>query len=80
MSVGDVLALLGGSGGAVALAMLALFISGQVVPKARVDELKEEIVELKQERDVHAARADAGVLAAQMAKELVTGLRKELLP
>jgi hypothetical protein len=80
VSVSEIVALLGGSGGAVALAMLSLFISGQVVPKSRVDDLKEEIAELKQERDVHAARADAGVLAAQMAKELVTGLRKELLP
>jgi hypothetical protein len=75
-----VLSILGGSGGAVALGMLALFITGQIVPKSRVEELREEIVELKQERDIHAARADAGVLAAQVAKELMTGLRKELLP
>lgn len=43
MSVTEVFTLLGGSGGAVGLVMLALFITGHIVPKSRVEDAKAEL-------------------------------------
>lgn len=94
MSAAEILGLLGGSGGTVGLVMLALFIAGQVVPKKRVEEEKQNTEEMKKERDewkmianlerqradVERQRADAGVLAGQIAKEIVTSLRREITP
>jgi hypothetical protein len=92
MSVGDIVSLMGGSGGAVGLLMLALFIVGQVVPKSRIEESKADLEDMKKERDewkqianlerqradVERQRADAGVLAGQIARDIITGLRKEI--
>jgi hypothetical protein len=98
MSPTEILSLLGGSGGAVGLVMLALFITGHIVPKSRVSESKEElaaalaiireerdewrkIAEIERQRaDVERQRADAGVLAGQIAKDIMIGLRKEIAP
>lgn len=77
MSVGDLLTIMGGSGGGVGLIVLALFITGYIVPKSTVDEKNAEIVELKTEIKIQMARGDAGILAAAVTKELVSGLRKE---
>jgi hypothetical protein len=65
------------SGGAFGVVCFC-FIIGWIVPKWRYDELKEENKELKQNLAIQTARGDAGVLAAQVTKELVSGLRKEL--
>jgi hypothetical protein len=94
MAIGDVLAILGGSGGAVGLVMLALFIAGYIVPRSRVEEERGNTSEIRKERDewktianlerqradVERQRADAGVLAAAIAKDIVTSLRKEIAP
>lgn len=92
MSVAEVISLLGGSGGAIGLVILALFITGNIIPKSRVEEMKAEREELKDERDewkkiaeierqradVERQRADAGILAGQIAKDIMIGLRKEI--
>lgn len=79
MSVGDVLSILGQSiSGTVALVMLALFITGQIVPKSRVDEVKEERDEWKKTAENERLRADAGVMTGQIVKDVFTTLHKEL--
>lgn len=98
MSLAEILSIFGGSGGAIGLVMLALFITGHIVPKSRVAESKAEILaalsiareerdewrkiaELERQRaDVERQRADAGVLAGQIAKDIMVGLRKEIAP
>lgn len=80
MSVSDLLTIMGGSGGGVGIIFLVLFITGYIVPKSVVEEKNEEIAELKQELRIQQARGDAGVLAAAVTKELVSGLRKEQEP
>lgn len=92
MSPTDIISLIGGSGGSVALVMLALFITGHIVPKSRVEESKADLEEMRKERDewkaianlerqradIERQRADAGVLAGAIAKDIVTSLRKEI--
>jgi len=93
MSPTEIIALLGGSGGgAVGLVMLALFISGHIVPKSRLTEIRADMRALREERDewkkiseierqradVERQRADAGVLAGQIAKDIMLSLRKEI--
>ncbi len=67
------------SGGFAGIIVFCLII-GWIVPKWRYEELKEENEELKKNLAIQTARGDVGVLAAQVTKELVTGLRKELTP
>lgn len=69
---------IGGTSGGVAIVMLILFITGQIYPKTTVDDLKEEIDELKLERTIQAQRAEAGVLAGQVVKDVMLSLRGEL--
>jgi hypothetical protein len=64
-------------GGFAGLACIG-FILKWIVPGWRYEEVLEENKELKQELRIQTARGDAGVLAAQVTKELVTGLRREL--
>lgn len=98
MSPTEILSIFGGSGGAVGLVMLALFITGHIVPKGRVEESRAELVaalaiakeekdewkkiaEIERQRaDVERQRGDAGVLAGQIAKDIMIGLRKEIDP
>jgi hypothetical protein len=92
MSFTEILPFLGGSGGAIGVVMLALFITGHIVPKSRIAEINHEKEEIRAERnewkqiaeierqraDVERQRADAGVLAGQIAKDIMQGLRKEI--
>lgn len=78
MSVTDLFSTIGGTSGGIAIVMLVLFITGQVFPKTVVDDLKEEIDELKLERTIQAQRAEAGVLAGQVVKDVMIGLREGL--
>jgi hypothetical protein len=80
MSIGDVLTLLGGTGGGIGLVMLALFITGYIVPKSRVDDIKEERDEWKRTSELERQRADASVAASQIVKDVMISLRKELGP
>jgi hypothetical protein len=65
--------------------MLALFITGQIVPRSRIDEVRREVREAKEERDEwkkiaenERLRADAGVAAGQVVRDVMMALRKEL--
>lgn len=98
MSVTEILSILGGSGGAVGLLVIALFVTGQIVSgKSSAESRKElelafqvikeerdewrKIAEIERQRaDVERQRADAGVLAGQIAKDIMIGLRKEINP
>lgn len=77
MSAGEIVTLLGGTGGGVGLVFLALFIAGYIVPKSRVDELKEERDEYKRALELERARSDSAVAASQVIKDVLGGLRKE---
>jgi hypothetical protein len=81
----EILTLLGGSSGTVAILMLALFITGHVVPKGRIEEMRGEIREAKEERDEwkkiaenERLRSDASVAAGQVVRDVMIALRKEL--
>jgi hypothetical protein len=92
MSVGDILSIFGGTGGGIGLVMLALFITGHIVPGSRIQDIEKEKEELKAERnewkkiseierqraDVERQRADAGILAGQIVKDIMLSLRKEI--
>jgi len=88
MSVGDVVQLLGqGVSGVVAIAMLALFITGQIVPKSRIDEIKEDLAAMKEERDewkraaqVNQQIATVQTQTSQIVRDVMQGLRKEIEP
>lgn len=66
------------SGGGFAGLMVLCFLMKWIVPGWMYKEKQEELKETKQELAIQTARGDAGVLAAQVTKELVSGLRKEL--
>jgi len=68
------------SGGGFAGLMVVCFIFKWIVPGWMYTEKEEECKELKQNLAIQTARGDAGVLAAQVTKELVAGLRKEFSP
>jgi hypothetical protein len=66
------------SGGGFAGLMVLAFLTKSVVPGWMYREKVAELKETKQELAIQTARGDAGVLAAQVTKELVAGLRKGL--
>ena len=78
MSAGDLLSLFGGAGGGTAIIYVVLLITGIIVPKSALDEMREQRDEWKKTAELNAARADAGVVAGQIVKDVMTGLRKEL--
>lgn len=65
-------------GGGFAGIIVFCFIMGWIVPGWMYKEKQDENKELKQNLAIQTARGDAGVLAAQVTKELVSGLRREL--
>jgi hypothetical protein len=90
MSASDIASALGPGGitaVGIALAMLGLFITGQIVPKSRIDEMKERLDEMREERDewkrtaeVNGHRAETAVLTGQIVRDVMQGLRKEIQP
>ena len=85
MNVSDFITLVGGTGGGVGLVMLYLFIRGEIVPKSRIEDKEKDLEQLRIERDewkkayeIERVRADAGIQAAHVVKEVMTGLRKEI--
>lgn len=78
MSVGDVISILSGGGGAIGIVFLALFVSGYVVPKSRVEEEKERSSKLEQALELERQRSDTFVLTSQVVKDVMISLRKEL--
>lgn len=74
MSVGDILSLLGGTGGGTAIAFCALLITGLIVPKSTYEDMKEQRDEYKHAYEIERARGDAGVMAAHVAKDVLSSL------
>jgi hypothetical protein len=66
------------SGGGFAGIIVFCIMMGWLIPGWRYKEVKDELKETKQNLAIQTARGDAGILAAQVTKELVSGLRKEL--
>lgn len=75
MGASDVVTLIGGTGGGVGVAMLVLFIIGQIVPKSRVDELKKERDEWKRTAELNAVRADSVVATGRIVRETMDALK-----
>jgi len=88
MTAGEVVQLLGQSvSGVVAIAMLALFITGQIVPRSRIDEMKEDLAAMREERDewkraaqVNQQIASVQTQTSQIVRDVMQGLRKEIEP
>lgn len=78
MSAGDLLSLFGGASGGTAIVFCVLFITGLIVPKSTHDEMREERDEWKKTAELERARAEAGVVAGQIVKDVMIQLRKEL--
>lgn len=74
MSTGDLITLLE-NGGAI-LVFIALLITEVIVPKGRLDEVKAERDEWKRIAELNGARADAGVLAGQAARDIFRALHE----
>lgn len=78
MSVAELMTFLGGTGGGVGVIILFLFVTGHIVPKSRVDEIKEERDEWKHMAEVERQRADNLAVTGQIVRDVMTGLHKEL--
>lgn len=83
MGAGDLVTLLE-NGGAI-IVFIALMVTETIVPKGRLDDAKAETAEMKAERDewkraaeLNGARADAGVLAGQAARDIFQALHKSV--
>lgn len=68
MNTGDIITLLE-NGGAI-IVFIALLVTEVIVPKSRLDEMKAERDEWKRVAEINGARADAGVLAGQAARDI----------
>lgn len=72
MSTGDLITLLE-NGGAI-LVFIGLLVTEVIVPKGRLDEVKAERDEWKRVAELNGARAEAGVLAGQAARDIFKAL------
>ena len=74
------LPLITGSGGALVVMAIGfyLFLAGLIVPKGTYDEMREQRDEWKRTAELNAARAEAGIAAGQVVKDVMVSLRKEL--
>ena len=91
VAFGDAIMVLSGGGGVIGIVFLALFITGHIVPKSRVEELKADhdaaMAAIREERDewkqvaaLNAQRAEVGVLTGHIVKDVMQALRKEIQP
>lgn len=78
MSAGDILSLFGGASGGTAVVFCVLFITGLIVPKGTYDEMRADRDDWKRIAELERARAEAGVVAGQLVKDVMVSLRKEL--
>lgn len=74
MTTGDLITLLE-NGGAI-IVFIALLVTEVIVPKGRLDEVKAERDEWKRVAELNGARADAGVLAGQAARDVFRALHE----
>jgi hypothetical protein len=63
------------TGAGVAGVFCALFLIGLIYPKGYVDDLREELRELKAALAAERTRADAAIAAAQATRDLMTAIR-----
>lgn len=63
------------TGAGVAGVFCLLFLLGLLFPKSVVDDLKEELREVKADRDAQRDRADAAVAAAEATRSLMAAIR-----
>jgi hypothetical protein len=78
VSPGEILSLFGGAGGGTALVFCVLLITGWVVPKPSVDEIRQQRDEYKRALDLERARSEASVVTGQIVRDVMISLRKEL--
>lgn len=78
MSLAEVLAAFGGSGGAVGLIVLALFITGHIVPRSALKRAEDDRDKWERIAEMERQRADASILTGTIVRDVMTGLRKEL--
>lgn len=78
MSAGDLLSLFGGASGGTAVVFCVLFIMGLIYPKGSYDQMRADRDEWKRIAELERARAEAGVVAGQVVKDVMLGLRREL--
>lgn len=83
VNAGDLITLLE-NGGAI-IVFIALMVTEVIVPKGRLDDAKADTAEARAERDewkrvaeLNGARADAGVLAGQAARDIFQALHKSV--
>jgi hypothetical protein len=76
VTAGDVITLVE-NGGAL-LVFLALLIAEVIVPKSRLDDMRAERDEWKRVAELNSARADAGVLAGQAARDVFSALHQQV--
>ena len=74
MNAGDLITLLS-NGGALVI-ICALMVFEIIVPGKRLDEMKAERDEWKRVAELNNARADAGVLAGQAARDIFKALHE----
>jgi hypothetical protein len=78
VSLAEVLAAFGGSGGAVGLIVLALFITGHIVPRSALERAETDRDKWEKIAEMERQRADAAILTGTIVRDVMTGLRKEL--
>lgn len=78
MSAAELLSLFGGTAGGTAVAFCILFVSDMIYSRGAYNEMRTQRDEWKKAAELNAARAEAGVLAGQIAKDVMLGLHKEL--
>ena len=76
MNAGDFITLVE-NGGAI-LVFIALLVTEVIVPKSRLDDMKAERDEWKRIAELNGARADAGVLAGQAARDVFNALHQQV--
>jgi hypothetical protein len=74
VSTGELVTLL--ENGGTIIVFLALLVTEVLVPKSRLDEMKAERDEWKRMAELNGARADAGVLAGQAARDVFRALHE----
>jgi hypothetical protein len=75
VTTGDIITLLE-NGGAI-IVFIVLLVTEQIVPKGRLDEVRAERDEWKRAAELNGARAEAGVLAGQTARDVLRALHDE---
>lgn len=78
MSAGDILSLFGGASGGTAVVFCVLFITGLIYSKSAYDEMRADRDDWKRIAELERARAEAGVVAGQVVRDVMISLRKEL--